>query len=437
MRPAWLHMTTVSVSLTDCHPPLQAIIDWHDFVVVETIDFYNDEDEGLPPPLSLSEVIAQLRTTSVEAPAVQADDGGAMDVEMDEEERAIVAEGAPPPAALPPAPEPQMKIVRNYKPPGARGAGAGAGHTVVSPITGELVPIDQIAEHMRISLIDPKWRKEREAMLGKLRGSTAASDEEIARNVVNLARTRPDIFGNTDEEVSLALSAEMEGQRRQAQEHAASAAGPSSAPPSLPPAPAMVPLSARPPMPLMPSPWGPPGMPPPMPGYMPPMPGYGFMPGYPPPMAPPFPMMHPGMASPHMPMPMPPGMAPPPGPPPAPGEEQEAKRQRVEDAPLVAEEDFAEANQGPLVVRVILPEVDGDAQLRGQTIELEVASVMETIGDIKARLAAVVGVASSKQKMSTPALGFLKDTSTLAVYNFGAGTEFVMGLKERGGRTKK
>jgi splicing factor 3A subunit 1 len=148
------------------------------------------------------------------------------------------------------------------------------------------------------------------------------------------------------------------------------------------------------------------------------------------------------MAPPPMPMPMgmgmPPGMAPPPGPPPAPsGDEQEAKRQRVDEAPLVAEEDFAEANQGPVVVRVTLPEVDGDAQLRGQTIELELASVMETIGDVKARLASVVGVASSKQKMSTQGLGFLKDTSTLAVYNFGAGTEFLMGLKERGGRTKK
>ena len=27
---------------------------------------------------------------------------------------------------------------------------------VVSPITGELVPIDEMAEHMRISLIDPR-----------------------------------------------------------------------------------------------------------------------------------------------------------------------------------------------------------------------------------------------------------------------------------------
>jgi len=398
-------------------------------VVVETIDFYNDEDDGLPPPQSLTDVIAQLRATTVDSAPVQTDDG-AMDVEMDEEERAIVAEGAQP---LPTAPEPQMKIVRNYKPPGAARTAANNGQMVVSPITGELVPIQDIAEHMRISLIDPKWRKEREAMLGKLRGSTAASDEEIARNVVSLARTRPDIFGSTDHEVSVALSAEME--RGKADERAASAAA------SLPPPPSAAPLmppAVRPLMPAMPPPvmpWGAPGMPP-VPSYMPPMPGYGYPPAFSPPAAPHF---QPPMGMMGMPLPMPPGMAPPPGPPPPPtGDDQEAKRQRVEDTPaLMSEEDFAEANQGPIMVRVALPEVEGDAQLRGQTVELEMGSVMETIGDVKARLASVVGVPSSKQKMSTAALGFLKDTSTLAAYNFGMGTQLAMGLKERGGRTKK
>ena len=32
-------------------------IDWHEFVVVETIDFFEDEDEELPPPLTLKEVL--------------------------------------------------------------------------------------------------------------------------------------------------------------------------------------------------------------------------------------------------------------------------------------------------------------------------------------------------------------------------------------------
>lgn len=118
------------------------------------------------------------------------------------------------------------------------------------------------------------------------------------------------------------------------------------------------------------------------------------------------------------------------------GEEPDAKRQRTEDA-LMSEEDFAEAHPDPVTVEVTVPAVEGDASMTGQTVSVEVASVMETVGDVKARLAALLGVAASKQKLSTAALGFLKDTSTLAAYNFGSGTAMIMGLKERGGRTKK
>ena len=33
----------------------------------------------------------------------------------------------------------------------------------------------------------------------KLRDSTMANDEEVATNILMLARTRPDVFGSTDE----------------------------------------------------------------------------------------------------------------------------------------------------------------------------------------------------------------------------------------------
>lgn len=68
---------------------------------------------------------------------------------------------------------------------------------VRSPLTGELVPVDQMAEHMRVSLIDPKWRTQREAMLSKIRETTKASDEEIGANLLGLARKRPDVFGGS------------------------------------------------------------------------------------------------------------------------------------------------------------------------------------------------------------------------------------------------
>lgn len=68
---------------------------------------------------------------------------------------------------------------------------------MVSPITGELIPVDQMAEHMRISLIDPKFQEQRQAMMSKIRETTKASDDEIGRNLMGLARKRPDVFGTS------------------------------------------------------------------------------------------------------------------------------------------------------------------------------------------------------------------------------------------------
>lgn len=53
----------------------------------------------------------------------------------------------------------------------------------------------QMAEHLRISLIDPRWKQQRDIMLAKIRETTKASDDEISRNLVGLAKSRPDVFG--------------------------------------------------------------------------------------------------------------------------------------------------------------------------------------------------------------------------------------------------
>ena len=73
--------------------------------------------------------------------------------------------------------------------------GQNPANMAISPITGELVPLSEMAEHMRISLIDPQWKTQREAMLSKIRETTQASDDEISRNLVDLAGHRPDVFG--------------------------------------------------------------------------------------------------------------------------------------------------------------------------------------------------------------------------------------------------
>lgn len=209
-----------------------ALIDWHDFVVVETIEFADDEDDELPKPMTLEEVIRRSKALAMEEEEEVVDAGKDVEMEMDEEEVQLVEESMKA-ATLeetdtkveePTSPkvptdedmEPPMRIVKNWKRPEDRiPAEKDPTKFVVSPITGELIPINEMAEHMRISLIDPKYKEQKERMMAKLRETTLATDDEISRNIVGLARTRPDIFGTTEEEVSNAVKAEIEKKKEE------------------------------------------------------------------------------------------------------------------------------------------------------------------------------------------------------------------------------
>ncbi|XP_074592047.1 putative splicing factor 3A subunit 1 [Curcuma longa] len=204
-----------------------AMIDWHDFVVVETIEFADDEEEELPVPMTLDQVIRRSKMSALdeEEPMQIAEPGKEMEMEMDEEEVQLVEEGMRAARleengmdekrsevkAPSDEPEPPMRIVKNWKRPEERiHAERDPTNFVISPITNELIPINEMAEHMRISLIDPKYKEQKERMMAKIRETTLAPDDEISKNIVGLARTRPDIFGTTEEEVSNAVKAEIE-----------------------------------------------------------------------------------------------------------------------------------------------------------------------------------------------------------------------------------
>ncbi|KAI7725816.1 hypothetical protein M8C21_031773, partial [Ambrosia artemisiifolia] len=200
---------------------LMSMIDWHDFVVVESIDFADDEDHYLPPLMTLEEVIMRSKKlAAVDEEIVEPRKEVEVEMEMDEEEMQLVQAGMKVAAleenndvnTFKEESKPQMKIVKNYKRPEERltAAGRTLANIVVSPITGELIPVNEMSEHMRISLIDPKYKEQKERMFAKIRETTLAQDDEISRNIVRLARTRPDIFGTTEEEVSNAVKAEVE-----------------------------------------------------------------------------------------------------------------------------------------------------------------------------------------------------------------------------------
>lgn len=210
-------------------------VDWHDFVVVETITFAEDElmDVGMPD-------LAEGEEGAEEAGG----GGGEEDMELEEEDqdmKEVVAFPPPPPPrpAVPPPPPPrppaaemaqreeeeedmdmdldegEIKVVSSYVPRVAAGGGVVAPQMMLDPVTGREVPIADVGEHMRIQFLDPRWREEQKRALDKKKESALAEGADIAANVRSFAKKRTDIFGTTEEQERQILAGQEQFRVRQ------------------------------------------------------------------------------------------------------------------------------------------------------------------------------------------------------------------------------
>lgn len=138
-------------------------IDWHDFVVVETIEFGKDE---VVRPMPMPQ---------------EADD-----MEQSDEEDGET-----------------IRVVPNYTPKVvASGQPSRAQTHVVDPITGKIVAADQTSEHIRIQLLDPKWAEERRKFQEKQKDSNLVAGDAIA---TNLSRVIGDVAAMVSDNLLSAL----------------------------------------------------------------------------------------------------------------------------------------------------------------------------------------------------------------------------------------
>ncbi|KAI0831079.1 Pre-mRNA splicing factor PRP21 like protein-domain-containing protein [Trametes gibbosa] len=220
-----------------------AEIDWNDYAIVQTIEFTAaDANAELPPPMSVQEVesmtLAQKRmaamimettaedveahrarqaaaeaeaAAAVGAAGGQDDDDTAMEQSDDEDdevkerkrredverqreiERARAIQASSLEAGGP------MKIKTDYVPKLNK---KGAEKVTTCSICGQQIPVDELQEHMRIELLDPKWKSQRDALESrKAQASELQRGANVVSSLKNLARTRVDIFGaEADEE---------------------------------------------------------------------------------------------------------------------------------------------------------------------------------------------------------------------------------------------
>ncbi|KAI9489315.1 Pre-mRNA splicing factor PRP21 like protein-domain-containing protein [Zychaea mexicana] len=189
-----------------------ATIDWHDFVIVETVEFTETDDNmDLPPPMSLSELenmsLAEKRMNAIIQPAQEEKPG---DVEMDiedvdmeesdneEEEAAQQAQQVKVPDTNAP-----FKIRTDYKPKVLGAAQAkGQEPTQICPRCGERIPMSEMDEHMRIELLDPKWKEQKLAAEAKKKDSNLLQEgTDVAKILKNFSGYRTDIFGSEETEI--------------------------------------------------------------------------------------------------------------------------------------------------------------------------------------------------------------------------------------------
>ena len=410
-------------------------IDWHDFVVVETIEFAVDEVvEALPPPTSLrmavltqeQRVLAMTEKEQDEAKQETEDDSlSDSDVDMDDDgnddDDDDDEDGE------------KLKVVSNYQPRvvSTKEITGDASRThIIDPISGKSIPIADMPEHMRIQLLDPKWAEERKRFLEKQRETNFVAGEDIASNISRFAKARGDMFGNSD----LTDDSEkrlMEANRLIREQQTI-----------------VQPIPQ--PQPMLHVGMPPPPPPPPM-GMMPPV----FAPPPPPPpsvmMAQPQPttfldeepaakrikvdesqMINPTMAPPSLP---PPGMmmilgseiSQPPLPPP------------TDENELLSESDFIatllDPNDVPICIRIPHDPSISAWNLNGQIQDIN-AKATTTVKDLKALLKEQLGgMPMNKMQLKHPTSGFMnKDGLSLASLNIGPMTTIDLVPKTRGGR---
>eukprot|EP00002_Diphylleia_rotans_P016467 TRINITY_DN3202_c0_g2_i1.p1 TRINITY_DN3202_c0_g2~~TRINITY_DN3202_c0_g2_i1.p1 ORF type:complete len:687 (+),score=204.19 TRINITY_DN3202_c0_g2_i1:44-2104(+) len=429
---------------------IMSSIDWRDFVIVETIDFEDNEELSVPEPHPLAKKQSQTSEPIAD-----------VDMDMDESTDEVA--------------EPEMKIVSGYvfNPP-KKTDPSKTMRVQICPNCHQSIPIDEMEEHLRIELLDPKWREQQQIAQEKKSKDMLADDTEIAKRLGQIAVKRPDIFGSTIDEVerisqedrpkksderiwdghsdsitrtaSAALTSDLteRAARGPVQEEVPKGPniGPSISQPSsqgqgfrptptpaqplfqrpvLPaPQPNTMPIP-RPPAPMMPPMMMAPGMPM-MP--FPPMPGAHFNPA-PPPGSGPIPMPP---SNPAPPIDLAPQLM---------GEDDPSnKRQKIE-ANLVPEADWIRDHPGSVSVSIQVPNdpEKGEWQLHGQVISLTF-DIKDTIKIVKDQIATQLNFPANKQKLALGSV-FLKDEPTLAYYNVASGAVLSLGVKERGGRGRK
>lgn len=86
-------------------------------------------------------------------------------------------------------------------------------------VCGQQVPVDELQEHMRIELLDPRWKSQRDAIEARrAQANELQRGANVESSLRSLARARVDIFGTEVDEEKRKKEEEEELKRRKERE---------------------------------------------------------------------------------------------------------------------------------------------------------------------------------------------------------------------------
>lgn len=364
-----------------------AQIDWHDFVILATVDF--DENEGsLPAPVADAKQLPKILAAAEKAQ--QEREKNKENVDMDIDQSTEFQPSKPPRAEVPAS---QVSTIADI--PAARIRTQPGAEEVVVPTpateakvtlpSGQQVPLSQVEASVRAELLDPSYKDERARAAEKNRLQNLAGGEEMARNLARWeqARAESSVYNRADlQEALMGRAKPVDDSEVERKLGKAVASGPHlpenreneelSQPAKKARVEAAVDALSK---------------------------------------------AKKDVVEENV-------------------EEEGKEEEKVVIAGLVSGAEWIAKQGATAVVRIRVPVHAGkEWKLQGQEIEMS-ATLKSSVTKLKAVVAKYTKLPAKKQKLMIEGVGFLKDGLSLADYNVGDGTVMVLEVKERGGRRR-
>ena len=182
-------------------------IDWYDFVVVATIDFDDDEEEEIKQENKINikkekEINNNNNNNNnIEKDDIKIEEISEKQKQKDENEKITKKE-------IDNITEPVnniitengMKIVKNYKRVSQNNylSNQNEEEEIKCPLCNTSLTKDKLQEHIKLELLDPKWKEIQREIDKRAENSTLASGDEFLHNLNNFSKQRPDLFDNNN-----------------------------------------------------------------------------------------------------------------------------------------------------------------------------------------------------------------------------------------------